>query len=77
MNNNNLKLIWNQNKNASLKARKRLNMMKKKCPEGKEINYLTGRCVKKCVSGTRNKTTGRCIPVKKSRKKKKKNGTTN
>ena len=65
---NNLKLIRNQNKNASLKARNRLNMMKKVCPEGKEINYLTGRCVKKCSSGKRNKTTGRCIPVKKSRK---------
>lgn len=33
----------------------------KACPEGKEINPKTGRCVKKCASNQeRNKDTGKC-----------------
>ena len=35
---------------------------KKKCPQDKEINPKTGRCVKKCAPGTiRNLNTGKCI----------------
>ena len=35
--------------------------MIKKCPEGKELNPITNRCVKKCKEGeVRNPTTGKC-----------------
>ena len=50
----------------------------KSCPDGKEINPITGRCVNICKVGTiRNTTTGKCdkIPngnnAKKGRPKKK------
>jgi hypothetical protein len=36
-----------------------------KCPEGKEINPKTGRCIQKCKEGEiRNPDTGRCIKIK-------------
>jgi serine/threonine protein kinase len=46
----------------------------KPCPEGKEINPKTGRCIKiktrpDCPEGTiRNETTGRCVKVKTEKK---------
>ena len=37
----------------------------KECPEGKEINPKTGRCVNKCKDGeVRNLDTGRCMKIK-------------
>ena len=38
----------------------------KECPEGKEINPVTKRCVNVCKDGqVRNKETGKCVGVKK------------
>ena len=37
----------------------------KDCPEGKEINPITGRCVKKCKDGEkRDLKTGKCMKIK-------------
>ena len=37
-------------------------MDKKECPDGKEINPKTGRCVKICEAGKiRDPETGKCI----------------
>ena len=37
----------------------------KDCPEGKEINAITGRCVKKCKDGEkRDLKTGKCMKIK-------------
>ena len=66
-------------KSATGSAKKAVNAaITKICPDGKEINPVTGRCVNKCKEGTiRNATTGKCdkIPnvnnVKKGRPKKK------
>ena len=42
----------------------------KECPEGKEINPKTGRCVKKCKEGeVRDKITGKCIKIKLKKRK--------
>jgi hypothetical protein len=38
------------------------NAQKKECPEGKEINPVTGRCVKICEKGkVRDQKTGKCV----------------
>jgi hypothetical protein len=38
-----------------------------KCPEGKEVNPITGRCVNKCKDGeVRDKITGKCKKVVKN-----------
>ena len=42
-----------------------VNIKNTKCPEGKEINPITGRCVKKCEDGkVRDPITGICKTVK-------------
>jgi len=42
-----------------------VNIKNTKCPEGKEINPITGRCVKKCEDGKiRDPKTGICKTVK-------------
>ena len=42
-----------------------VNIKSTKCPEGKEINPITGRCVKKCEDGkVRDPKTGICKTVK-------------
>ena len=42
-----------------------VNIKNTKCPEGKEINPITGRCVKKCEDGkVRDPKTGICKKVK-------------
>lgn len=41
----------------------------KDCPEGKEINAITGRCVKKCKDGEkRYLKTGKCMKIKLNKK---------
>ena len=41
----------------------------KDCPEGKEINAITGRCVKKCKDGEkRDLKTGKCMKIKLNKK---------
>jgi len=41
-------------------------MKTKDCPEGKEINPLTGRCVNKCKDGeVRDAAKGKCLKIKK------------
>jgi hypothetical protein len=39
-------------------------MDSKRCPEGKEVNPKTGRCINKCADGTVRNDKGRCVKDK-------------
>jgi len=41
--------------------------IERKCPDGKEINLKTARCVKKCNIGFARNPAFRCVKVKKTR----------
>ena len=45
---------------------------KRVCPEGKEYNKRTKRCVKKCKEGSRRNENFRCVKIPKSKTQKKK-----
>jgi transglutaminase/protease-like cytokinesis protein 3 len=45
---------------------------KRLCPEGKEYNKRTKRCVKKCKEGSRRNKNFRCVKIPKSKTQKKK-----
>ena len=59
----------------SLPAQKeeiRESVPKRLCPEGKEYNKRTKRCVKKCKEGSRRNENFRCVKIPKSKTQKKK-----
>jgi len=60
---------------TSLPAQKeeiRESVPKRLCPEGKEYNKRTKRCVKKCKEGSRRNKNFRCVKIPKSKTQKKK-----